>query len=173
MHCVFALSTCILCQLGHYSNWLLFHGCEVRTMPQYFALSIDLLALRYAKVINNERFRKNGSRVADTSVLSPSISLTMVILPAFTIAQKSQENASLYFTAFGLVAAKVANKLVIAHKTKTEIGIFGFFSFRSVIWTSQDLTRYFGHFSLEICAHLHIDLFAINQGAWYEAMEFP
>ncbi|TMW46025.1 hypothetical protein DOY81_008895 [Sarcophaga bullata] len=102
-------------------------GCELRIMPLYFACGIDiLLALRYAKVITTEGCGKNGSSVAGTSVLSPSIPLTLVVLPAFIIAQKSPENiftehSSLYIIAFGMVAAKVTNKLVIAHMTKAEM----------------------------------------------------
>jgi len=54
-----------------------------------------------------------------TSVLSPSIPLTLVVLPALMIAQKSPQNiftehASVYILAFGMVAAKVTNKLVVS-----------------------------------------------------------
>uniref|UniRef100_A0A1A9VLL8 diacylglycerol cholinephosphotransferase n=2 Tax=Glossina austeni TaxID=7395 RepID=A0A1A9VLL8_GLOAU len=142
---------------------------------------------------------KNGSSVAGTSVLSPSIPLTLVILPAFIIAKKSPENifaehASLYIIAFGLVAAKVTNKLVIAHMTKAEMeyldwSLLGpgllflnqYFNcvvpeiwllWFTLIWATQDLMRYCAQVCLEICAHLHIDLFtipypprtAVNQG---------
>ncbi|KAL9912919.1 cholinephosphotransferase 1 isoform X2 [Glossina fuscipes] len=168
---------------------LRYFGCEVRTMPLYFAFGIDLLlAARYAKVINNEGCGKNGSTVAGTSVLSPSIPLTLVILPAFIIAKKSPENifsehASLYIIAFGLVAAKVTNKLVIAHMTKAEMeyldwSLLGpgllflnqYFNcvvpeiwllWFTLIWATQDLMRYCAQVCLEICAHLHIDLFTI------------
>uniref|UniRef100_A0A1A9Z2A9 Uncharacterized protein n=1 Tax=Glossina pallidipes TaxID=7398 RepID=A0A1A9Z2A9_GLOPL len=69
---------------------------------------------------------KNGSTVAGTSVLLPSPSLTLMILSPFIIAQKPTENifvehASLYFIIFGFVAAKVTNKLMIAHITKAEM----------------------------------------------------
>ncbi|KAI9583002.1 cholinephosphotransferase 1 isoform X1 [Glossina fuscipes] len=131
---------------------------------------------------------KNGSSVAGTSVLSPSIPLTLVILPAFIIAKKSPENifsehASLYIIAFGLVAAKVTNKLVIAHMTKAEMeyldwSLLGpgllflnqYFNcvvpeiwllWFTLIWATQDLMRYCAQVCLEICAHLHIDLFTI------------
>uniref|UniRef100_A0A1A9VE48 Uncharacterized protein n=1 Tax=Glossina austeni TaxID=7395 RepID=A0A1A9VE48_GLOAU len=65
--------------------------------------------------------------VAGASVLLPSPSLTLMILSPFIIAQKPPENifvehASLYFIVFGLVAAKVTNKLMIAHITKAEMG---------------------------------------------------
>jgi len=57
-----------------------------------------------------------------TSVLSPSIPLTLVVLPALMIAQKSPQNlftehASVYIMAFGMVAAKVTNKLVVSAST--------------------------------------------------------
>ncbi|XP_037825273.1 cholinephosphotransferase 1 isoform X2 [Lucilia sericata] len=164
-------------------------GCELRIMPLYFACGIDiLLALRYAKVITTEGCGKNGSSVAGTSVLSPSIPLTLVVLPAFIIAQKSPENiftehSSLYIVAFGMVAAKVTNKLVIAHMTKAEMeyldwSLLGpallflnqYFNcvvpeiwllWFTLIWGTQDLIRYCSQVCLEICAHLHIQLFTI------------
>ncbi|XP_050326086.1 cholinephosphotransferase 1 isoform X3 [Bactrocera neohumeralis] len=131
---------------------------------------------------------KNGSTVAGTSVLSPSIPLTMVILPALIIAQKSPQNiftehASLYILAFGMVAAKVTNKLVIAHMTKAEMEYLDwsqlgpallFFNqyfncvvpeiwllWFSLFWGTQDLIRYCSKVCLEICNHLHINLFTI------------
>ncbi|XP_065370593.1 cholinephosphotransferase 1 isoform X3 [Calliphora vicina] len=131
---------------------------------------------------------KNGSTVAGTSVLSPSIPLTLVVLPAFIIAQKSPESIftehpSLYIVAFGMVAAKVTNKLVIAHMTKAEMeyldwSLFGpallflnqYFNcvvpeiwllWFTLIWGTQDLIRYCSQVCLEICAHLHIQLFTI------------
>uniref|UniRef100_A0A1I8PM80 diacylglycerol cholinephosphotransferase n=1 Tax=Stomoxys calcitrans TaxID=35570 RepID=A0A1I8PM80_STOCA len=164
-------------------------GCELRILPLYFAFGIDmLLALRYTKVITTEGCGKNGSSVAGTSVLSPSIPLTLVVLPAFIIAQKSPENiftehSSLYIVAFGMVAAKVTNKLVIAHMTKAEMeyldwSLLGpallflnqYFNcvvpeiwllWFSLIWGTQDLVRYCSQVCLEICAHLNIQLFTI------------
>ncbi|XP_054737524.1 cholinephosphotransferase 1 isoform X3 [Anastrepha obliqua] len=131
---------------------------------------------------------KNGSSVAGTSVLSPSIPLTLVILPALIIAQKSPQNiftdhSSLYILAFGMVAAKVTNKLVIAHMTKAEMEYLDwsqlgpallFFNqyFNCVlpeiwllwftfVWGAQDLGRYCSKVCVEICNHLHINLFTI------------
>jgi hypothetical protein len=53
-----------------------------------------------------------------TSVLSPAIPLGLVIVPAYIIACKSEEHIfeehpSLYIIAFGLVVAKVTNRLVV------------------------------------------------------------
>ncbi|XP_036332953.1 cholinephosphotransferase 1 isoform X2 [Rhagoletis pomonella] len=131
---------------------------------------------------------KNGSTVAGTSVLSPSIPLTMVILPALIIAQKSPQNiftehSALYILAFGMVAAKVTNKLVIAHMTKAEMEYLDwsqlgpallFFNqyfncvlpeiwllWFTLIWGTQDLIRYCSKVCVEICNHLHIYLFTI------------
>lgn len=54
-----------------------------------------------------------------TSVLSPIIPLSLVIVPAFIIWKKSEQNLYenhpvLYIFAFGLVAAKVTNRLVVS-----------------------------------------------------------
>ncbi|XP_030557638.1 cholinephosphotransferase 1-like isoform X3 [Drosophila novamexicana] len=134
---------------------------------------------------------KNGSTVAGTSVLSPSIPLTLVVLPALMIAQKSPENiftehASVFILAFGMVAAKITNKLVIAHMTKAEMeyldwSLLGpallflnqYFNcivpeiwllWFTLAWGTQDLLRYCAQVCLEICQHLRIDLFRIPYG---------
>ena len=54
-----------------------------------------------------------------TSVLSPIIPLSLVVVPAFIISHKSTEHVYenhpvLYVMAFGLVAAKVTNRLVVS-----------------------------------------------------------
>uniref|UniRef100_A0A1A9V5U3 Uncharacterized protein n=1 Tax=Glossina austeni TaxID=7395 RepID=A0A1A9V5U3_GLOAU len=72
------------------------------SVPLYFAFGIDLLlVLCYAKVINNEKYCVNG----------PTVAVDIV-----GIAQKSPKNI---FVLWLLVAAKVTNKLLIAHTTKT------------------------------------------------------
>ncbi|XP_069963889.1 cholinephosphotransferase 1 isoform X3 [Bactrocera oleae] len=164
-------------------------GYEARVLSLYLIFGIYILFVcRYARVIMTEGCGKNGSSVAGTSVLSPSIPLTMVILPALIIAQKSPQNiftehASLYILAFGMVAAKVTNKLVIAHMTKAEMEYLDwsqlgpallFFNqyfncvvpeiwllWFSLFWGTQDLIRYCSKVCLEICNHLHINLFTI------------
>ncbi|XP_017017003.1 cholinephosphotransferase 1 isoform X1 [Drosophila kikkawai] len=166
-----------------------YFNCETRFVPLYVACGIDLiLTLRYANCILTDGCGKNGSSVAGTSVLSPSIPLTLVVLPALMIAQKSPQNiftehASVYILAFGMVAAKVTNKLVIAHMTKSEMdyldwSLLGpsllflnqYFNcvvpeiwllWFTLIWGTQDLLRYCAQVCLEICQHLRIDLFRI------------
>lgn len=85
-----------------------------------------------------------------TSVLSPSIPLTLVVLPAFIIAQKSPENifmehSSLYIVAFGMVAAKVTNKLVVSMTIK------------EIIFHNNNLNSIFIHiyfkFLIKDCPH--------------------
>ncbi|KAH8319897.1 hypothetical protein KR074_008948, partial [Drosophila pseudoananassae] len=144
--------------------------------------------INFLKMFTEGGSGKNGSSVAGTSVLSPSIPLTLVVLPALMIAQKSPQNiftehASVYIMAFGMVAAKVTNKLVIAHMTKSEMdyldwSLLGpgmlflnqYFNcilpeiwllWFTLIWGTQDLLRYCAQVCLEICQHLRIDLFRI------------
>ncbi|EDV56156.2 cholinephosphotransferase 1 isoform X1 [Drosophila erecta] len=157
--------------------------------PAVTTIVCGLLSLAYVfSVIKAGGVGKNGSTVAGTSVLSPSIPLTLVVLPALIIAQKSPHNiftehASVYILAFGMVAAKVTNKLVIAHMTKAEMeyldwSLLGpallflnqYFNcivpeiwllWFTLIWGTQDLLRYCAQVCLEICQHLRIDLFRI------------
>nr|NP_001260955.1 bb in a boxcar, isoform E [Drosophila melanogaster]AGB93487.1 bb in a boxcar, isoform E [Drosophila melanogaster] len=197
-----ALSACISCQLGHYPNWLFFQCfCAIAlfycahwqtyvsgtmrfgridvTEAQFSIIAIHLVSA----ALGPEIWLTKG-----TSVLSPSIPLTLVVLPALMIAQKSPQNlftehASVYIMAFGMVAAKVTNKLVIAHMTKAEMeyldwSLLGpsllflnqYFNcivpeiwllWFTLIWGTQDLLRYCAQVCLEICQHLRIDLFRI------------
>ncbi|XP_063223553.1 cholinephosphotransferase 1 isoform X2 [Bacillus rossius redtenbacheri] len=131
---------------------------------------------------------KNGSTVAGTSVLSPVIPFSLVILSAFIIYRKSIEHVyenhpTLYIVAFGLVAAKVTNKLVVAHMTKNEMEYldsslvgpamlflnqyFNFFIpeyivlWICLVWVTLDMLRYCTVVCLEICNYMNIQLFRI------------
>ncbi|XP_062132971.1 cholinephosphotransferase 1 isoform X2 [Drosophila sulfurigaster albostrigata] len=162
---------------------------ELWAGPAVTTIVCGVLSLTYVfSVVVAGGVGKNGSTVAGTSVLSPSIPLTLVVLPALIIAQKSPENiftehASVYILAFGMVAAKITNKLVIAHMTKAEMeyldwSLLGpallflnqYFNciipeiwllWFALIWGTQDLLRYCSQVCLEICQHLRIDLFRI------------
>ncbi|XP_073813695.1 choline/ethanolaminephosphotransferase 1 bbc isoform X1 [Musca autumnalis] len=165
--------------IGYNKNYIILCGITIC----YFVNFVN-----FCKMFLQGGSGKNGSSVAGTSVLSPSIPLTLVVLPAFIIAQKSPENiftehSSLYIIAFGMVAAKVTNKLVIAHMTKAEMeyldwSLLGpgllflnqYFNcvvpeiwllWFTLIWGIQDLVRYCSQVCLEICAHLNIQLFTI------------
>ncbi|XP_017051211.1 cholinephosphotransferase 1 isoform X2 [Drosophila ficusphila] len=158
------------------------------TILIFITFGYTLNIINFLKMFTEGGSGKNGSSVAGTSVLSPSIPLTLVVLPALMIAQKSPQNiftehASVYILAFGMVAAKVTNKLVIAHMTKSEMeyldwSLLGpsllflnqYFNcivpeiwllWFTLIWGTQDLLRYCAQVCLEICQHLRINLFRI------------
>uniref|UniRef100_U5ESN6 diacylglycerol cholinephosphotransferase n=1 Tax=Corethrella appendiculata TaxID=1370023 RepID=U5ESN6_9DIPT len=142
----------------------------------------------FFSVIHAGGVGKNGSTVAGTSVLSPIIPFLFVVVPAFIISQKSTDHIfekypSLYILAFGMITAKVTNRLVVAHMTKSEMeyldwGLIGplclflnqyFNNFLpeylilwfAMLWCSVDLIRYCGQVCLEICDYLQIELFRI------------
>ncbi|XP_068628188.1 cholinephosphotransferase 1 isoform X3 [Battus philenor] len=131
---------------------------------------------------------KNGSTVAGTSILSPVIPFSFVVVPAFIIFQKSESHVyenhpALYILAFGMVAAKVTNRLVVAHMTKSEMEYYDwsmlgpamlflnqyfnnalpeyYVLWLCTLWVCVDLIRYCAQICLEICDHLKIRLFRI------------
>ncbi|XP_018316431.1 choline/ethanolaminephosphotransferase 1 isoform X5 [Mycetomoellerius zeteki] len=144
--------------------------------------------LEFCKVFESGGIGKNGSTIAGTSVLSPIIPFSFVVVPAFIIYRKSAEHVyenhpALYILAFGMVAAKVTNRLVVAHMTKNEMQYldssligpamlflnqyFNFFIkeyyvlWLCFIWVTLDLFRYSAQVCLEICDHMKIKLFRI------------
>ncbi|XP_046748669.1 cholinephosphotransferase 1 isoform X2 [Diprion similis] len=147
--------------------------------------------VEFCRVFESGGVGKNGSTIAGTSVLSPIIPFSFVVVPAFIIYRKSAENVyenhpALYILAFGMVAAKVTNRLVVAHMTKNEMQYldtaligpamlflnqyFNFFIkeyyvlWLCLIWVTLDLLRYCSQVCLEICDHLKIMLFRIPTG---------
>jgi phosphatidylglycerophosphate synthase len=138
--------------------------------------------------ILNDGAGKSGSTVAGTSVLSPASPLLFVILPAWVIAYRSDEavfhdQPILYTLMFGLIAAKITNRLVVAHMCKSEIHhrdpallaplvLMANQYFNTLVpeswllvlamlWVVFDLMRYCGGVCLEICDFLNIFLFKI------------
>ncbi|XP_045492733.1 cholinephosphotransferase 1 isoform X1 [Colias croceus] len=147
------------------------------------------LVFGYVKVIMRGGVGKNGSTVAGTSILSPVIPFSFVVVPAFIIFQKSESHVyenhpALYILAFGMVAAKVTNRLVVAHMTKSEMEYYDwsmlgpamlflnqyfnnalpeyYVLWLCTVWVCIELVRYCGQICLEICEHLHIQLFRIS-----------
>ncbi|XP_066591560.1 cholinephosphotransferase 1 isoform X3 [Prorops nasuta] len=147
--------------------------------------------LAFCKVIESGGIGKNGSTIAGTSVLSPIIPFSLVVVPAFIIYRKSTDHVyenhpALYILAFGMVASKVTNRLVVAHMTKNEMQYldtsligpamlflnqyFNFFIkeyyvlWLCFVWVTVDLLRYSAQICLEICEHLKIHLFRIPVG---------
>ncbi|XP_054269904.1 choline/ethanolaminephosphotransferase 1 isoform X4 [Macrosteles quadrilineatus] len=172
-----------------WSNKLPWVDMEWKVVPGLVGTAVAAyLFYSHTAVIFTGGVGKNGSSVAGTSVLSPVIPLSLVIVPAFIIWRKSEENLyenhpCLYVLAFGLVAAKVTNRLVVAHMTKNEMeyldsSLFGpamlflnqyfncfipeyYVLWLCVIWVTLDLIRYSGQVCKEICDYLHIELFRI------------
>merc|ERR1719290_821852 len=131
---------------------------------------------------------KNGATIAGTSVLSPMLPLLCVVVPAGVIAYKSEQavyhnHPVLYLITFGLIAAKITNRLVVAHMCKSEIHhrdpallapvlLFlnqYFDSFLSeywllalgFVWVLCDLLWYCCKVCIEICDSLNVYLFKI------------
>jgi len=152
------------------------------------SLGLYTFCAEYIMVILNGGAGRNGSTIAGTSVISPAIPFALVIVPAYIIACKSEEHIfekhpALYILAFGLVAAKVTNRLVVAHMTRSEMEYLDwvllgpallffnqyfntFFSEYWVLWTclilaTWDLTRYCRCICLEIAQSLGVEIFRI------------
>ncbi|XP_063530407.1 cholinephosphotransferase 1 isoform X4 [Cydia strobilella] len=164
-------------------------GLDVRLASNIAVVLMSLyLILGYINVIMRGGVGKNGSTVAGTSILSPVIPFSLVVVPAFIIFQKSESHVyenhpALYILAFGMVAAKVTNRLVVAHMTKSEMDLYDwsllgpamlflnqyfnnaipeyYVLWLCTIWVCVDLVRYCGQVCTEICAHLRIALFRI------------
>uniref|UniRef100_A0A803V9S2 Cholinephosphotransferase 1 n=1 Tax=Ficedula albicollis TaxID=59894 RepID=A0A803V9S2_FICAL len=143
----------------------------------------------YFRVIFGGGVGKNGSTIAGTSVLSPGLHIGLLITLAITIYKKSttqlfEKHSCLYVLTFGLVNAKISQKLVVAHMTKSEIclqdsafigpGLLfldqyfnSFIDEYIVLWIALfislfDMLRYASGVCLQIAAHLHIHVFRIS-----------
>ncbi|XP_061663011.1 cholinephosphotransferase 1-like [Syngnathoides biaculeatus] len=140
-------------------------------------------------IILNGGVGKNGSTVADTSVLSPGLHIGLILTLAFIIFKKSssqlfEHHPCLYLLAFGMVIAKLSNKLVVAQMTKSEFhlpdtafvgpGLLflnqyfnSFVDEYIVLWIALvlslvDLTRYCVGVCHQIAGHLRIRVFSIT-----------
>lgn len=163
---------------------------ELRLLPVALALTVSvIICYSLLTIILSGGVGRNGSTVAGTSVLSPSIPISLVIIPAFIIYRKSTYNIyenhpCLYILAFGMVASKVTNRLVIAHMTKSEMDYLDsiligpgmlflnqyfntFMNEHVVLWlclvySAADLFHYCTIVCNQISAHLKIHLFSIT-----------
>ncbi|KAK9876621.1 hypothetical protein WA026_013998 [Henosepilachna vigintioctopunctata] len=160
----------------------------MHVMCCFFYLGYFQVFLKFLETMARGGCGKNGSTIAGTSVLSPVIPFSMILVPAFIIYQKSPEHVyenhpALYVLAFGLVAAKITNRLVVAHMTKsemdyTDLSLIGpsmlflnqyfntfikeyYVLWICLIWVAVDLLRYCYQICIEICDYLHIELFRI------------
>ncbi|XP_034019073.1 cholinephosphotransferase 1 [Thalassophryne amazonica] len=165
-------------------------GLKLYMFPVMGIIGGAVLSCRnYFHVILNGGVGKNGSTVADTSVLSPSLHIGLILTLAFIIFKKSssqlfEHHPCLYLLAFGMVISKISNKLVVAHMTKSELHLAdtafigpgllflnqyfnSFIDEYIVLWiamvlSSLDLMRYCIGVCLQISSHLHIQVFSIT-----------
>lgn len=157
-------------------------------MASFSLCTAFIVLLNFCRVFSQGGSGKNGSTVAGTSILSPVLPFLLVIIPCFIISEKSRsgiytDHPVLYMLTFGLLAAKVSCRLVVAHMSKSELGyldsgLFGalilflnqyfneFFSEYFVLWVAFfwvtfDLVWYCSNVCLEMCDFLQIQLFRI------------
>lgn len=166
-----------------------FLNVELRLIPIAIAFFISFTyCYHHLVVVCRGGIGKNGSTVAGTSVLSPSILIALVFIPAFTIYQKSTEHIyenhpCLYILAFGIVAAKLTNRLVVAHMTRSELDYFDsallgpgmlflnqyfntYFDEYIILWlcliySTADIIHFSTIVCNQICNHMNIQLFRI------------
>ncbi|VDN06136.1 unnamed protein product [Thelazia callipaeda] len=121
---------CVTCVLGT-DFWTERFLC---VSLKYVALFIALLVCssqicNYFVDVVTGGVGKNGSTVADTSVLSPLIPLLLMTTPFCMIYSKSvttvyDDHISLFALSFGAVSTKVTMRLIVAHMTKSKLTIW-------------------------------------------------
>ncbi|KFD69174.1 hypothetical protein M514_02950 [Trichuris suis] len=196
--CTMAL--CIVSGIFGPNVWMIeVFGVQLRFLVTVLSATAALISL-YATfaIIFTGGVGKNGSTVADTSVLFPVFPLLSVAVPAVIIFRKSTSTAflryiSLYYIAFGIVAAKVTCRLVIAHMTRSELQIsdsifYGplmlflnqyFDSFipeypllvLCTIYCAANFLLYATLLIRQICDYLHIECFRITPKVEHERDE--
>jgi len=108
-------------------SWKLFGFLALRWFPLCFGTIAALLSI--PETVNKILFDgagRNGSTVANTSVVAPIIPIAMTIVPAIYISVNSEQNLYednpiLYNLTFGLIGSKITNKLIVAQMTKSEL----------------------------------------------------
>ncbi|KAK2155793.1 hypothetical protein LSH36_231g03016 [Paralvinella palmiformis] len=166
-------------------------GLEIRFIPVIMSLMGAFVACQssFSIIFIHGGVGKSGSTVAGTSVLSPLLPMGTLITLSVMIWQKSpsqvyENHPVLYILSFGMAAAKITNKLVIAHMTKSEMdkldsslvgpGLLFFnqyfntpFSEYFILWLcffycTFDLIKYSAELCIEICNYFDIYCFKIK-----------
>jgi phosphatidylglycerophosphate synthase len=159
----------------------------------YFIIVLTIVAgffliKNFVNTIRKGGSGKNGSTIAGTSVIAPVLPFLFVVLSSYIIATKSktgifENHPMLYLMAFGILFAKITNKLVVAHLSKSEMdhfdsGMWGplalflnqYFNefipeyillWMAFLWCTLDLIWYCSKVCLEMCEHMKIELFTI------------
>lgn len=162
---------------------------ELSTIPIIGSVIGGLIALYDSfAIILSGGVGKNGSSVAGTSVLSPSIPLMLFVIPAIMIWKKSpsglyENNSCLYLLFVGIIATKITISLIVCHMSRSEIsymdssmlGLLGlilnqyfdcYFDESKILWlafiyTIIDLLRYSSSLCKEISSYLNIYTFSL------------
>ncbi|KAJ3602996.1 hypothetical protein NHX12_030740 [Muraenolepis orangiensis] len=197
------LGTSIAVQLGTNPDWMFF--CCFAGMFMFYCAHwqtyvsgtlrfgiIDVTEVQIFIIIMYLLAAIGGSTLwqsLGTSVLSPVLHIGSVIMLAIMIYKKSavqlfERHPCLYILAFGFVAAKITNKLVVAHMTKSEMHLHdlaflgpgllfldqyfnSFIDEYLVLWIALilsffDLLRYCVSVCNQIASHLRIFVFKIK-----------
>ncbi|XP_038637072.1 cholinephosphotransferase 1 isoform X2 [Scyliorhinus canicula] len=168
-------------------------GLRMKILPVFGIIAGAIYSCtNYFRVIFSGGTGKNGSTIAGTSVLSPSLHIGLVITMATMIYKKSttrlfEDHPCLYVLMFGCVASKITNKLVVAHMTKSKMklqdtafigpGLLflnqyfnSFIHEYFVLWVAMifslcDLLIYCITVCIQIASHLKIKVFQIPHQA--------
>lgn len=166
-------------------------GIQMKMLAVFFSIFCFILQAKsnFSTIFLEGGIGKNKSTVAGTSTIFPLFPFAAVMGMAIMVAMKSPSNVyenhpCLYLAAFGIVMAKVTNRLVVAHMTKSEMDLWDTalmgpallvinqyfncaFSEYFVLWicmvvVTVDIWRYSLVVCQEICQYLGIYCFVIT-----------
>ncbi|XP_064156006.1 choline/ethanolaminephosphotransferase 1-like [Anguilla rostrata] len=190
---IFIITMYLLAAVGGTAFWqssIPVINIQIKIVPAILTVAGAIFSCaNYFRVIFTGGVGKNGSTIAGTSVLTPFFHIGSVITLAIMIYKKSavqlfEKHPCLYVMAFGFVSAKITNKLVVAHMTKSEMYLLdlaflgpgllfldqyfnSFIDEYLVLWIALglsflDLVRYCVTVCNQIASHLHIFVFKIK-----------
>ncbi|EJD74008.1 hypothetical protein LOAG_18617 [Loa loa] len=132
---------------------------------------------------------KNGSTVADTSVLSPLIPLLMMITPFCMIYSKSvttvyDDHITLFALCLGAVSTKATMRLILAHMSRSELAMWDWIYLSplmmmlnqyydmpmnefylllcATVYAYASLSLYCVMIIRQLCAHLRVNCFSLK-----------
>ncbi|CAI9723355.1 ethanolaminephosphotransferase 1-like [Octopus vulgaris] len=108
-------------------------GTSFQLIPVYFGIFAAVLQCiqNFSVIIIKGGVGKNRSTVAGTSTIFPILPISIIMCLAFVIYHKSpthiyMNHPCLYVISFGMASAKITNKLVIAHMTRSEMDLLDY-----------------------------------------------
>ncbi|KAK3540074.1 hypothetical protein QTP70_025389, partial [Hemibagrus guttatus] len=127
---MFIILVYLLAALGGTALWssmIPVLNVQVKMIPAFLTFLGGIFSCtNYFPIIFTGGMGKNGSTIAGTSVLSPAFHITLVLVLAVFVYKMSAEqlfekNPCLFVVAFGFGSAKLTNRLVVAHMSKSEM----------------------------------------------------